>query len=55
MFKSLKFRVAALAVATTFAANYVKVSSEKYNPSASVHDYVDDDPSIIEFRAQFYW
>jgi len=37
------------------AANYVKVNSQKYNPSASVHDYVDDDPSIIEFRAQFYW
>jgi phosphate-selective porin OprO/OprP len=37
------------------AANYVKVNSSKYNASASVHDYVDDDPSIIEFRAQFYW
>jgi phosphate-selective porin OprO/OprP len=37
------------------AANYVKVNSTKYNPSALVHDYVDDDPSIIEFRAQFYW
>jgi phosphate-selective porin OprO/OprP len=37
------------------AANYVKVNSSRYNASASVHDYVDDDPSIIEFRAQFYW
>jgi phosphate-selective porin OprO/OprP len=38
-----------------FALNYVKVSSEKYNPAASVHAYVDDDPSIVEFRAQVYW
>jgi phosphate-selective porin OprO/OprP len=37
------------------AANYVKVNSSKYNPSVLVHDYVDDDPSIVEFRAQFYW
>ena len=37
------------------AANYVKVNSTKYNPNVLVHDYVDDDPSIIEFRAQFYW
>jgi phosphate-selective porin OprO/OprP len=34
------------------AANYVKVSSEKYN--ATSHAFVDDDPSIIEFRVQFY-
>jgi len=35
------------------AANYVKVNSEKYNSTS--HTFVDDDPSIVEFRAQFYW
>jgi phosphate-selective porin OprO/OprP len=33
--------------------NYVKVDSEKYN--TSLKRYVDDNPSIIEFRAQLYW
>lgn len=35
------------------AANYVKVSSSKYNgaTNATLHD----DPSIVEVRAQFYW
>ena len=36
-----------------FAANYVKVSSERYN--ATSHAFVQDDPSIVEFRAQVYW
>jgi phosphate-selective porin OprO/OprP len=35
------------------AANYVKVSSEKFNTTS--HTFVNDDPSIIELRAQFYW
>jgi phosphate-selective porin OprO/OprP len=35
------------------AANYVKVSSERYN--ASSHLFVQDDPSILEVRAQVYW
>jgi len=35
------------------AANYVKVSSERYNSTSKT--FVDDDPSIMEFRAQFYW
>jgi len=35
------------------AANYVKVNSEKYNSVSKT--FVNDDPSIIEFRAQFYW
>ena len=51
-----------------FALNYVKVSSEKYtgNTSATysqdaawnnktVNDFLSDDPSIIELRAQLYW
>jgi len=37
------------------AANYVKVSSEKYNASLATPAFVNDDPSILEFRAQFYW
>ena len=50
------------------AANYVKVNSEKYytktpgtfsqDPTWNnkvVNDYLSDDPSIIEFRAQIYW
>jgi phosphate-selective porin OprO/OprP len=36
-----------------FSVNYVKVSSTKF--SASQHRNVDDDPSIVEARAQFYW
>ena len=39
-----------------FALNYVKVSSEKYSTSgSSAGTFVQDDPSIVEFRAQFYW
>jgi phosphate-selective porin OprO/OprP len=51
-----------------FALNYVKVSSEKYlgktsatysdNPAynnKTFNNFVKDDPSIIEFRAQVYW
>ena len=51
-----------------FALNYVKVNSEKYYTKTSgtfsqdpawnnrvVNDYLSDDPSIIEFRAQIYW
>jgi phosphate-selective porin OprO/OprP len=36
-----------------FALNYVKVSSEKYSSSAGA--FVQDDPSIVEFRGQIYW
>ena len=36
-----------------FAVNYVKVDSEKYN--TALKRYVEDNPSIIEFRAQLYW
>ena len=36
-----------------FMANYVAVSSEKYNRTAGGE--VSDDPSIFEVRAQFYW
>lgn len=35
------------------AANYVKVTSSKYSSSAKA--VIDDDPSIFELRAQFYW
>jgi phosphate-selective porin OprO/OprP len=35
------------------ALNYVTVNSEKYDIAKKL--FVDDDPSIIEFRAQFYW
>jgi phosphate-selective porin OprO/OprP len=35
------------------AANYVKVDSERFNPVSKT--FVNDDPSIVEFRAQFYW
>jgi phosphate-selective porin OprO/OprP len=35
------------------ALNYVKVDSEKY--STSLRQYVQDNPSIVEFRAQLYW
>jgi phosphate-selective porin OprO/OprP len=35
------------------SANYVKVSSERYNSVS--HLFVQDDPSILEFRAQLYW
>jgi phosphate-selective porin OprO/OprP len=51
-----------------FALNYVKVDSEKYTGKTSatysqdaawngktVNDFLSDDPSIIEFRAQLYW
>lgn len=36
-----------------FALNYVKVSSERFNNSSKL--FVQDDPSILEFRAQMYW
>ena len=36
-----------------FALNYVKVNSEKYSSSAGT--FVNDDPSIVEFRGQIYW
>lgn len=36
-----------------FALNYVKVSSEKFNTVTKT--FVNDDPSILEFRAQVYW
>jgi phosphate-selective porin OprO and OprP len=36
-----------------FALNYVKVDSEKYNSGTKT--FVQDNPSIIEFRAQMYW
>jgi phosphate-selective porin OprO and OprP len=36
-----------------FALNYVKVDSEKYN--STLRRYVEDNPSILEFRAQLYW
>ena len=35
------------------AVNYVKVSSERYSSVSRL--FVQDDPSIIEARAQFYW
>lgn len=35
------------------ALNYVKVNSSKYNSTAKA--IVSDDPSILEFRAQFFW
>ena len=35
------------------AANYVKVSSERYNSTSKT--FVNDDPAIFELRAQFYW
>jgi phosphate-selective porin OprO/OprP len=51
-----------------FALNYVKVQSEKYIAKTSstysqdstwnsktVNDFLKDDPSIVEFRAQLYW
>lgn len=36
-----------------FALDYVKASSSKYNLAAGAN--VDDDPSAISARAQFYW
>jgi phosphate-selective porin OprO and OprP len=36
-----------------FALNYVSVSSEKFNAASKT--FVQDDPSILEFRAQVYW
>ncbi|MFC3549904.1 OprO/OprP family phosphate-selective porin [Lysobacter cavernae] len=36
-----------------FMLNYVKVTSTKY--SSSARNFVDDDPSIVEARVQFYW
>lgn len=36
-----------------FAVNYVKVDSSKF--SSSLRRDIDDSPSIIEARAQFYW
>ena len=36
-----------------FALNYVKVQSTKY--SSTARRFVDDDPSIVEARVQFYW
>ena len=35
------------------ALNYVKVSSERYSSSKQL--FVEDNPSILEFRAQLYW
>ena len=36
-----------------FALNYVDISSSRYNSSARA--VVNDDPSIVEARIQFYW
>ncbi len=36
-----------------FSLNYVKVNSEKYNTALRAD--LNDDPNIIEARAQFYW
>jgi len=36
-----------------FALNYVMVDSKKY--SSSVRGFVNDDPNILEARAQFFW
>ncbi len=36
-----------------FSMNYVWVSSEKWSSSAKA--YVQDDPGILEVRAQVYW
>ena len=36
-----------------FMVNYVKVQSSRY--SSTARSVLDDDPSIIEARAQFYW
>lgn len=38
-----------------FMFNYVKVNSSKYNNAVGIRRDVDDNPSIIEARAQFYW
>lgn len=35
------------------ALNYVKVDSSRYSSSAG--GYVDDNPSVVEARVQFYW
>jgi phosphate-selective porin OprO/OprP len=35
------------------SANYVKVSSERFNSTSKL--FVSDDPSIVEFRAQLFW
>ena len=35
------------------ALNYVKVQTSKYSSSAKA--VLDDDPSVVEFRAQFFW
>lgn len=36
-----------------FALNYVKVNSEKFNTTSKL--FVEDNPSVLEFRAQVYW
>ena len=36
-----------------FSLNYVKAQTSKYRAAAAAD--VDDDPSIVEFRAQFFW
>ena len=36
-----------------FMLNYVKADSVRYSSSAK--NFVQDDPSIVEFRAQLYW
>jgi phosphate-selective porin OprO and OprP len=36
-----------------FALNYVKVDSKKQ--ATSISPWIDDKPSIVEFRAQVYW
>jgi phosphate-selective porin OprO/OprP len=36
-----------------FALNYVKVDTSKWSTAARAE--VDDNPNIIEARAQFYW
>lgn len=36
-----------------FAVNYVMAKSTKY--SSTTRTFVDDDPNILEARAQFYW
>ncbi len=36
-----------------FSMNYVKVSSSRYN--STLRRVVDDNPNVVEARAQFYW
>jgi phosphate-selective porin OprO and OprP len=33
--------------------NYVKVNSSRYN--STLRRVVDDNPNVVEARAQFYW